>query len=136
MLDTLERERVLCESIIELGKVNKQLAKLTVRKEELTADIIAALGHAHEGQKSYEYGEFKIECKTPMTYSLNKKAYENGHVYIPAEFDPIRSSASYTVDKKLCEQYMQTAPLSVREALGKLITKKEGKASVTVKARV
>lgn len=93
----------LNDKIKELECVNKKLAKLTVRKEELTADIIAGLEHDHEGQKSYEFGVWKIECKTPMTYSLNKAPYINGDISLPKEFDPIKQSTTYTVDKKLCE---------------------------------
>jgi hypothetical protein len=133
--NVLEREQVLAESILELEKINKQLAKLTVRKEELTETIIAALGHDHYGQKSYEYDVWKIECKTPSIYSLDKKAYESGSVFIPDGFDPVKSSVSYTVDKRLCDKYMSESPLEVREALGQLITVKPGKASVTIKAR-
>lgn len=136
MSDTLQRESVLNDSIKELEKTNKQLAKLISRKEELTDAIITALGHEHEGQKSYEYDLWKIECKTPSTYSLDKKAYESGEVFIPAGFNPIKETTAYTVDKKLCELYMSTAPESVRGALAELITVKPGKASVSLKARV
>lgn|SRR3990167_2184427 len=133
---TLQRANVLEESIKELECVNKKLAKLTVRKEELTSIIIDALGHKHEGQRSYEYGVWKIECKTPMIYSLNKKAYEMGDVYLPSEFDPIKKSVSYTVDKNLCETYLKTAPASVRAALIELIEKKPSKPGVSIKERI
>lgn len=133
--DILEREQVLTESIRELERVNKKLSKLIVRKEELTCNVIAALGHEHEGQRAYEYKTWKIEVRTPMIYSLDKKAYESGEVYLPPEFDPIKKSTSYTIDKKLCEEYLQIAPSSVRQALADLIEKKPGKAGVNIKAR-
>ena len=44
---TNEQERCFSESIAELQKVNKQLAKLLVRKEELTDQIIGEIGRAH-----------------------------------------------------------------------------------------
>jgi len=130
---SLSRQHVLEDSIKSLQRVNRQLAKLTLERDELTADIILALGHEHEGQKSYEFGVWKIECKTPMTFSLDKKAYESGDVYLPAEFDPVRKSISYSVDKKMCEAYMATASQSARDALCKLIEKKPSKPSVTIK---
>lgn len=126
---------MLNEYIAEMEQINKKLAKLTKRKEELTSLIIDELGHNHEGQKSYDFETWKIECKTPFIYSLDKKAYESGDVYLPAEFNPVKSAISYTVDKKLCDKYMSEAPLSVRDALSMLIEKKPSKPSVTIKAR-
>lgn len=134
--DTLSQEQCLSESVIELEMINKKLAKLTVRKEELVSQIIGALGHEHEGQRSYEYDVWKIEVKTPFVYSLNKKLYESGDVKLPDEFNPIKQSISYTVDKRLCDKYIQEAPKKVRDALIGLIDKKPGKAGVTIKERV
>ncbi len=133
--DTSDREHYLNISVKELEKVNKNIAKLTARKEELTNIIIAALGHEHEGQKSYEYGVWKIEVKTPYVYSLNKKLYESGEYKIPKKFNPIKESVSYSIDKRLCDLYILEAPDDVREALVELIEKKPGKAGVTIKGR-
>lgn len=131
-----EQERFFVESVKELEKVNKQLAKLLLRKEELTDQIIGALEHDHEGQKSYEYGVWKIEVKTPFVYSLNKKLYESGSVKLPDDFNPIKESVSYSVDKRLCDKFMVEAPKKVRDALAELIDKKPGKAGITIKERV
>lgn len=133
---TNEQERFFIDSIKELEKVNKQLAKLMVRKEELTQQIIGSLDHDHEGQKTYEYGAWKIEVKTPFVYSLNKKLYESGGVKLPEQYNPIKQSVSYSVDKRLCDQFMQDAPKKVRDALADLIDKKPGKAVITIKERV
>lgn len=134
--DTNEQERFFVDSVKELEKVNKQLAKLLVRKEELTEQIIGALEHNHEGQKSYEYGVWKLEVKTPFVYSLNKKLYESGQIKLPDNFNPVKESVSYSIDKRLCDQYMQEAPKKVRDALAELIDKKPGKAGITIKERV
>jgi hypothetical protein len=134
--NTKEREQYLEESIKELDSVNKKLAKLLVRKEELTDQIIGALGHEHEGQKSYEYGVWKIEVKTPFTYSLNKKLYESFDVRLLEKYNPIKESIAYSVDKRLCEDYLSKAPDKVRALLIDLIDKKPGKAGVTLKERV
>lgn len=125
----------LADQIRELEKVNKQLAKLTLRKEELTDMIITAMGHQHEGQRSYEYDTWKVEIKTPFVYSLNKKLYESGNVTLPDNFNPIKESISYSIDKKLCDKYLESAPKKVRDVLVELIDKKPGKASVTIKER-
>lgn len=134
--DNLARQESLELSIKELECVNKKLAKLTVRKEELIESIIGALGHEHEGQKTYEYGLWKVECKTPFVYSLNKKLYESGDIKLPDEFNPVKQSIAYSIDKRLCDQYMQNAPKKVRDALIELIDKKPGKAGVSIKGRV
>lgn len=133
---TNEQEHCFVDSIKELEKVNKQIAKLLVRKDELTDQIIGALEHDHEGQKSYEYGAWKIEVKTPFVYSLNKKLYESGTIKLPEDFNPIKESVSYSVDKRLCDKFMMDAPKKVRDALAELIDKKPGKAGVTIKERV
>ncbi len=131
-----EQEHALVDSVKQLQKVCKQMAKLNVLKEELTDLIIASLQHEHEGQKTYEYGEWKIEVKTPFVYSLDKRKYESGTYSFPSEYNPIKESISYTIDKRLCDKVMSEAPNDVREALIELIDKKPGKASVTVKERI
>lgn len=133
---TAEREDCLATSVKELQKVNKQIAKLNLLKEELTKTIIGSLQHNHEGQKSYEYGVWKIEVKTPFVYSLNKKMYESGEINLPKDFNPIKESVSYAIDKRLCDKYMQDAPKAVRDALIELIDKKPGKANIVVKERL
>jgi hypothetical protein len=125
----------LPKHIKELEKVNKQLAKLTLRKEELTNMIISGMSHNHEGQRTYEYDTWKVEIKTPITYALNKKLYESGSIILPDNFNPIKESVSYSIDKGLCDKYMLNAPKKVKEALAELIDKKPGKASVTIKER-
>lgn len=134
--DTLERERFLEESILEMESVSKKIAKLTLRRDELIKDIIGVLGHEHEGQKSYDYQIWKIEVKTPCVYTLDKKNYESGKYPIPEQYNPIKKSTSYTIDKRLCDEYMQTAPKEIRESLLTLIDKKPGKANVSIKERL
>lgn len=131
--DTDERERLLADSLKDLDCVNKEIAQLMVWKEQLTQNVISALGHEHEGQKSYEYDTYQLEVKTPFVYSLNKKMYES--TIIPKEFNPIKESKSYSIDKKLFEKYMSEAPEEVRDVLVDLVDKKPGKASITIKER-
>lgn len=131
-------EQALCleDSIQELESVNKKLAKLLLKKEELTEKVIGAIGHDKEGQKTYEYQAWKIEVKTPCIYSLDKKMYESGRFEIPKKFNPIKKSVSYAIDKRLCDKFITEAPPEVREMLVELIEKRPGKASVTIKERV
>lgn len=134
--DTIERQKMLEESIKELDYVNKELAKLGVIKEDLVKSIIDALGHEHDGQKSYDFGVWKVEVKTPSVYSLNKKLYESGSVALPAQFNPIKHSTAYSIDKRLCEMYMECAPIEVCDMLVELIERKPGKANVVIKDRI
>jgi len=136
MRNLMEREEFLSASIEALEKVNKQLAKLSLQKEELTEAIIAAFGHGHEGQRTYDYQTWKVEIKTPIIYSLNKKLYESKKSHIPDDFNPIRESVSYLIDKRLCDHYIENSPAKVKSILVDLIDKKPGKASVTIKERV
>lgn len=131
-----ERFKCLDEGIKELKSIDKKLAKLLLKKEELTQVVIGALGHQHEGQKTYEHGTWKIEVKTPFIYSLNKGLYESGEINLPENFNPIKQSVSYSIDKRLCDQYLQAAPEPVRDVLVQLIEKKPGKAGVVIKERV
>ena len=131
-----EQEHCFSDSVTEFQEVNKQLATLLARKEKLTEQIIGSLEHDHEGQKSYEYGVWKIEVKTPFVYSLNKKLYESRDIRLPDDFNPIKESRSYSIDKRLCEIYMRDAPRDVRDVLCELIDKRPGKANVVVKENI
>lgn len=136
LININEQEHCFYESVSELQKVNRKLAMLLAQKEYLTNKIIGALEHEHEGQKTYEYDVWKIEVKTPCVYSLNKKLYESGSIKLPSEFNPIKESLSYSIDKRLCDKFMSSAPRKVRDVLVELIDKKPGKATVIVKERV
>lgn len=129
-------EDIFVHNIKKLQKVNKQIAKLLLAKEELTNVLIKGFDHSHEGQKTYEYSEWKIEVKTPFVYSLDKKKYESMPFKLPKKFNPIKESISYSIDKRLCDEYLQSAPDEIREQLIDLIDKKPGKASITIKERV
>lgn len=134
--DTSEREEMLSVSLSKLEKVNKKIAALSLEKEELVNNIVGALGHEKEGQKTYEYGVYKIEVKTPLTYSLNKALYEEIKGDIPTEYNPIKSSLTYTVDKRLCEKYKNDSPIKVKRLLSQIIDEKMSKPSITLKPRV
>jgi hypothetical protein len=136
MQNLLEREEFLSTSIEALDKVNKQLAKLSLQKEGLTEAIIAAFGHQHEGQRTYDYQAWKVEIKTPIIYSLNKKLYESTKSHLPEEFNPVKESVSYSIDKRLCDHYIENSPTEVKSILVDLIDKKPGKASISIKERV
>lgn len=135
MNNTEEGRFVLEDGLERIREVNEEIANLTVEKEKLTSEIIAALGHDKAGQQSYTHDKYKITVKTPNIYSLDKAAYANGDVYLEDNFNPIRETKAYAVDKALFEHYYATAPESVRDSLVQLITVKPGKPSVVVGVR-
>ncbi len=136
MDDSSEMQCHLETCIKILQDTNKTMAELNLIKEKTTREIIAALNHNKDGQKTYEFQQWKIEVKTPYVYSLDKKKYEDCEINIPFEYNPVKESIAYTIDKKLCEKYLNEAPEEVREALFELIEVKPGKPSVLIKERV
>ncbi len=134
--DTQQYRHQVNDDLKELNSINKKLAKLLLRKEELTEEVIGLFGHEHEGQKTYEFDEWKVEIRTPCVYSLDKKLYESGRFSLPAEYNPIKQSVSYTIDKRLCDDYITKAPKKIRDALAELIEKKPGKPSVHIKENI
>lgn len=125
----------MLDKIQRLEKINKQIAKLTVEKEQLTVDLITEIRHNHEGQKSYEVDKYKLEVRTPMNYKLDKKAYEQGYIYLPEGFNPIDTKVAYTVNKKRYNEIMSNSPDKVQEALHSLITLEPGKPSIKIGLR-
>jgi len=67
---------------------------------------------------------------------LNKRLYEVGELNIPDEYNPIKRSFAYSIDKRLCDEYLVTAPEDVRDTLISLIEKKPGKAGIVIKERI
>lgn len=134
-LELENRERRSIELTYELEKINQKIAKLRLEKEQKELDLIELMGHNLEGSKSYDLADRVVTLKTDMIYSLDKKSYVKGDVYIPDEWDPVLQNITYEVNKKLFNQYEQTAPESVKEILNALITKKPSKPNVTIKVR-
>lgn len=131
-----EQEYFFVRCVKELEEVNEALEKLTFRKECLTKSIIEVLDHKYEGQKSYQYGDWSIEIRTPFIYSLDKKKYLSGKFQLPSDFNPIKESISYTIDKRLFDKFIQEAPEDIFNTLNELIDKRPRKTSVTIKGRV
>lgn len=130
------RELCLADNIKALNLINKRLAKLLVMKKELSAYIMDEFNHAHEGKKTYEYDVWKIEIDTPVRYVLNKDKYVAQKDKLPAEFNPIKESVSYSVSKPLCNKLMDNAPDAIKNILIDLIDIVPGKSSVSIKGCV
>lgn len=134
--DLLLQQQILEESIREFEILNRGIAELSLRREKVSKELIAVLGHEHDGQKTYEYEMWKIEVKTPCVYSLDKKKYESVKSKIPDALNPVKESVSYSLDKRLCDRFLMDAPDDVRDVLCSVIEKRPGKASVSIKERL
>lgn len=135
-LELEQREQKAIHLTYEIEKLNKKLAKLRLDKEQMELDLITLVGHDIEGSKSYDLADRTVTLKTEMIYSLNKKAYANGDVYLPPEFDPILKKVNYEVNKRLFNAYEKMAPINIRNTLNELVEKKPSKPNVTIKVRV
>jgi hypothetical protein len=128
----MDTEDHIAKCLYDLNYIQNEIAALKIRQQELEEEVITMFSHTHEGQKTYRYGQYDIKIKTPFVYTLNKRLYESGQYFIPEECNPIKVSLKYDVNKRLCDQFMEYAPETVRDALAELIDKKPGKPSVTV----
>lgn len=135
-LDLEKREQRAIELTYELEKLNKKLAKMRLDKEQMEMELINVISHDFEGTKSYDIADRTVILKTEMIYSLDKKSYINGELYLPPEFDPVLKKVTYEVNKKLFNAYEKIAPLNVRNALNELVEKKNSKPNITIKVRV
>lgn len=131
-----KREEYLMNLISEIDYINHELARLKVAKEELEKDLIAAIGHSHEGSKTYNIRDKSITIKTDIIYALDKNAYISGDYYLPPEFDPVLQKVTYEVNKSLFKSYYNHSPAAVRDTLDKLIERKESKANVKIQVKL
>ncbi len=129
------QERALIDLAKNIEKVNAKIAKLRLEKESMELELIGLIDHDYEGSKTYSIGIHSVTVKTDMIYSLDKKAYCGGDVFLPEAFDPVVQKVTYEVNKKLFNQYEQTAPLEVRMMLNELVEKKPSKPNVSIKVK-
>lgn len=137
MMDRQQQELHDCEFDLysnceRLQSINAKIKALEIEQKGLTAAIIYDLNHVKNGQESYVVGDLNVTCRTPVIYTLDKKAYESGDVYLDEVFDPVKISTTYTVSKSKYEECRARAPLSAQSALDLLITQKPGKPSVII----
>ena len=133
MIEIGAQERTLEESIDALQKINLKIAKLKAEKTEIEQGIIINIGHDYDGQKSYEVGHMGITIKTTFNYSFDKKMYLSEDFVLPVAFDPVKEETTYKLDKKLVDQYMESAPKKIKNKLIDLITKTPATPSVSIK---
>jgi hypothetical protein len=129
-------ETLLSDNVKALDFVNFQIAELIDIKQQLELKIIEGLHHDHEGSKTYEVGMHKVTVKTDFIYSLNKEEYQIYKYKIPTEFNPVKESVKYEVDKRImkkCDDYASQDDMMI---LSNFITKKPAKANVKIGANI
>lgn len=103
------------EMIGELDKINFQIAELKEIKEKIERKVIDNLKLAtfdesgnvtsvqHDGEQTKLIGKYKVKIKTPSLWKILKSEYEASAPFMRKEFDPVKTSVSYRVDKKTLE---------------------------------
>ena len=103
------------EYLVELNKIKEQIADLSRIKDALGRLLLKELNLAdvdddgkivsvkHDGQQTLEVGNFKVTVKTPSTWKINKREYEVEASRLRKEFNPVKTSISYRIDKKILE---------------------------------
>lgn len=133
---TIDKTDYILDMIKTLNTVNYQLADLKKVKEDLEAKLCEVIGHDKYGQEQYEYGRYKVVIKTGLNYSIDTEEYEIVKNRIPVQFDVVRKSTKYEIDKKRFEEANKYADHDTLELLNTLITAKPSKLNVTIKAGV
>ncbi len=127
---------LLEDNVKALDFCNFQIAELLEIKQKLELKVIEGLAHEHEGSRTYEVGKHKVTVKTDYIYSLDKEEYQIYKSQIPAEFNPVRESIKYDIDKRIvkkCDDYASNDDMML---LSKFITKKPAKANVKIGANI
>ena len=127
---------LLEDNVKALDFVNYQLAELVKIKQKLELKIIEGLRHEHEGTRTYEVGTHKVTIKTDLIYTLDKEEYEIYKQKIPLEFNPVKESIKYEVDKRLMRKAEEYASKDDMMLMSNFITSKPAKANVKIGANI
>jgi hypothetical protein len=128
--------QLLEDNVKALDFVNFQIAELLDIKQKLELKIIDGIGHNYEGSRTYEVGKHKVTIKTDLIYSLDKEEYQIYKSQIPSEFNPIKESIKYEVDKRIMKKCDEYASKDDMMMLSNFITTKPAKANVKIGANI
>lgn len=96
------------ELLIKLDLINKQIAELRLQKDDIEKLILTRVPQQpEEGQRTYEFGEYKLTIKTGINYKIDKEKFLA--MDLDDEINPIRVTTKYevnpTVMRKLKSEY-------------------------------
>lgn len=129
--DTLEKIRQLD---VEIGVLIDDRKKLEQEKAKYYAEVIEELHHNKDGQKSYDVDEYKVTVKTPNDYKIKLPRHEVEELLkkLPQKYNCFTQEVKYKVDKKLYDEFIQTASKAARNILDKLVEIKPRKETIEV----
>jgi len=127
------RDMKLEAEISALNKINHEIARLKVEKEQAEEKIKKLFDHNCEGQKTYYFKEYAVEVKTNLNYVVDKKEYEVLKGQMRKEFNPIKEVVKYEVDKKKYEEVLTYGSQEDIKLLSEVSHTKPAKLSVTIK---
>ena len=114
----------------ELDELNREMSRLKYRKEDLEKLILEELNeHPEEGQRTYEFGQYKLVVKTGINYKIDKEKYDS--LEIPQEINPVKTSIKYEVDGRKMRELKDAYGVFFSE----FITETPSKPNLTVGAR-
>ena len=132
------------EYLIELNRINFQIAELSMMKKKLTKHICAKLGIAkyddagnitwveHDGQQSKEIGRFSATFTTKSGYKVDAKEYKILESRIRPEFNPVRKTVKLDVVKKKLDDVYTYGSAEDIALLDEFLTMKYSDASISL----
>jgi hypothetical protein len=130
------QDNITIDYLIELEKVNQQIAQLKEIKEALEARVVALVGHpeqnddGYEGSKQYRKGSFKFEVTTGWNICINKKEYKLIGHHLPSCFNPVREKIVYKIDLETYREAEACAGIEELALLSQIAPKKPKKLHV------
>lgn len=138
------QEERLEETIKNLDLINFQIAELKELKEQVEKKLVRDMNLvsyddngsiksvAHDGEQSKIIGKYKVKIKTPSLWKINAKEYQIVKSRLRQEFDPVKQSVTYRVDKKVLETIKSYGSNEDQEMIESFLTLDYSKPSITL----
>jgi hypothetical protein len=136
------------EHLANLDRINYQVAELLRIKAEIEKLVIAETGRgefddagnliriSREGRHQHLIGKYKVKIKTDLLYKVNKSEYEIVKSSLRDEFNPVKTSVSYRVDRKTLASIDLYGSAEDKKAIDKFISFDFAKPNVTLEVNV
>lgn len=136
------------EHLANLDKINYQVAELLRIKAEIEKLVISEAGRgefdesgnliriSREGKHQHLIGKYKVKIKTDLLYKINKSEYEILKGSLRDEFNPVKTSVSYRVDRKTLASIDLYGSVEDKQMIDKFISFDFSKPNVTLEVNV
>lgn len=119
MYDDIDDDLVYVVDDIEF--IDEQISSLKEERMKLCEKVIFLTAHIHMGQRTYEVDESRnVEIVTKNNYRLDKKEYLNIRELL--DFDVVKESVAYSIDKKLLSAYELVANAEALNEISQYVT--------------